>query len=34
MIATMTTGPKYPPRTNAPMEATVAMTAFVSGLSR
>jgi hypothetical protein len=34
MIATMTIGPMYPPRRNAPIEATVAMTAFVSGFSR
>jgi hypothetical protein len=27
-------GPTYPPSTNAPIELTVAMTAFVSGLSR
>ena len=27
-------GPMYPPRTNAPIEPTVPMTAFVSGLNR
>jgi hypothetical protein len=27
-------GPTYPPRTKAPIEPTVAMTAFVSGFSR
>ena len=27
-------GPAYPPRTNAPTDATVAMTAFVVGFSR
>jgi hypothetical protein len=26
-------GPRYPPTTNAPIDSTVAMTAFVSGLS-
>jgi hypothetical protein len=30
----MATGPTYPPSAKAPIEATVAMTALVSGLSR
>ncbi len=30
----ISSGPRYPPRTNAPIDSTVAMTAFVSGLSR
>jgi hypothetical protein len=33
-IAMIASGPMYPPMTNAPIDATVAATAFVSGLRR